>query len=421
MGPPVRVALPLGGAHEVLPRGSLAISPANERFVHRSIPGAYDREGALADDTLRSLREKLIERDAVPGRPPLDEIAAVHEEEVVWGGNIVAGYGHFLTEAVSRLWSVLPGAPLEGRPAVFTMPRNRPVAGEWLAAFGVEAVELPERGTALFKRMRVPESAWRLGRWIAPELREIHLHARRGLEMPDTPRRDVLWLSRGGLPRRQVAYDEGLLEWLLAETVAPVRLETMALAEQVAALEGCRAVAGVAGSAFHTLLLTLEPPASLYLFPFTDKPNYATQHRLLDAEAAFEPAVGNTMQMRRARERILIFPGGYRVLVPEALRALRSSVLPELFDDHRLAAFGAVAADGKAPRRLGDELDDAAMQIVREPFLFAARLALGKLFEERGLARCALEQYDMVAELSEEPAETRAALAGQERVEGECE
>lgn len=422
MSPPVKGVLPLGGGHEILPRGSLGVSEPREQFVVRSIPGAFGPDGALTDETLRSLMEKVLRDNAVPDRLPLDTPAGVHSEGVVWGGNIMDRYGHFLVETVSRLWPVLPGAELEGLPVVFTTPRNPPFVGEWLAAFGAQTVELPEDGAVRFERMYIPEPAWRLGRWIAPELRDIHLQARRGMSIPPAPRHDVLWLSRSRLVKERVAYDERLLEWLLGDRVTPVHLETMTLAEQVGLLESSRAVAGISGSAFHTLLLTVEPPDCLYLSPSMDRANYATQHRLMETEATFELAVASTMRMRRTRQRTRIFPGGYRVLIPEALRAFESSVLPTLLEDPRLAAFAhAGAGQGGGTREaLGDDLDEAVMRILLEPFSFDARMTLGALFEERGLTRCALEQYAMVADLSDDVAEQARATERQAPLESQC-
>ena len=109
--------------------------------------------------------------------------------------------------------------------------------------------------------MLVPEPAWRINAWIAPEIRDIHLHAREGLDVTPTAGNGVTWLSRSKrLGRYRVPYDERLLEWLIEPYVTILRPETMNLAEQVAAFEGSRAVAGVIGSAFYTLLMTTRQP-----------------------------------------------------------------------------------------------------------------------------------------------------------------
>jgi Glycosyltransferase 61 len=407
------------GRHTVLPRGSLTAREARELFVAGAGPSvpawlrgcAFEADGAVARDTvcLRGRGELVPEGLAAPDGPREEETAAVHEDEVVWGGQLFNHYGHFLCESVSRLWPILPGGELAGVPVVFaSLPGQKgddepPFAREWLSAFGVRRVEAPEHGKTRFARMFVPEPAWRLNAWIAAEIREIHLHARAGLELPVLPPREVVWLSRSGLGRHRRAYDEALLEWLLEPHVSIVSPEAMPLAAQVAALEDARTVAGVVGSAFHTLLMTVDPPDCLYLCPPWGKDPYIAQHRLLEGHAEFAAVLGDVAWTRRARERGSLFPLGFRVDVPAALRALAETVLPDLLDDARLAAF----AGSERHRSAGgeDELDAAVARVLLEPRSLTARMRLGAAFEDAGLARCAIEQFLFVADLSDDDAE----------------
>jgi hypothetical protein len=419
MGPPVYGSLSLDGAHEILPPDSLDISDAQEQVVARCIPGAYRPDGGLSEHTLRSAVEMAAKHNTAPSGPSLDEVVDVSDESVVWGGNIVGGYGNFLTESVSRLWPLLPGGRLEGSRVVFTTPRSPTFATVWLTAFGTRTVELPEQGAIRFRRTRIPEPAWQIGNWIAPEFRDVHLHARRGLEVPTTPRHDLLWLSRWKLDRDSVPYDEALFEWLLGSHATPVHLEAMTLGEQVGVLERSRAIAGIAGGAFHTLLLTVKPPDCLYLSAAMDRSIYTGPQLLIGANATFALALFNTMRMRRARESGRLFPGSYRVHIPAALRAFEASILPDLNDDRRLAVFAEADRDAGAPNAetIGDELDTAVMRVLRDPFSFDDRMALAAIFEDRNLTRCAAEQYVMVAELSERQGERArpAALRALER------
>jgi capsular polysaccharide biosynthesis protein len=409
--PPAKSPKTLGwsGKEASLPRGSLGLSEARDLLVVRSHAGAFEPDGACAVDTVRARGEQAL-KDFVPGRLTDTDVIRTDEEEVVWGGVIMPHYGHFLVESVARLWPLLPGAELEGLPVVFTRPRELSYVDEWLAAFGARTVELPQQGTVRFTRMFVPEPAWRLGGWIAPEARDIHLHARQGLAGPPAPRSDVLWLSRSELPQKRLAYDEGLLEWLLADHVKFVNPETMTLAEQVATLEGSRAVAGVIGSAFHTLLMTAETPDCLYLCPPWDKGAFPVQHRLLDADATFAPALEIGALTRRTREWGVSFPRGYRLMIPETLRALRDTVLPTLLDDPRIAAFADAAGQqsGRANRGSADDLDSAVARVLLEPLSIEARMKLGSLFEAEGFSRCAREQFAMVADLSDDHAQPAA-------------
>ena len=350
-----------GGRHNFLHRGALSISDARELLAVSSIAGAYEPDGAVAADTARAIfgRAKLPawiwdEANRVPVEMPDQDLVETNEEEVVWGGsipvmrrdlpapfkNLVSPFGHFLIESVSRLWPLLPGGELEGLPVVFTCRGEFPAyAREWLAAFGARLVELPERGAVRFTRMHVPEPAWRIGAWIAPEIRDIHLHARGGMSVEAGEDREVLWLSRTGLAdRSRIPDGEEELERLIAQHVEVVHPETMTLAAQIGALESSRAVAGVIGSAFHALLMAERCPDCLYLCPPWDKETFPAQHRLLAGKATFAQALTVATHTHRTREQGTAFPHRYNLQIPEALRALTSTVLPTLPQDPQLVA-----------------------------------------------------------------------------------
>lgn len=398
----MRGDLPRGGSYDPLPRGSLQVSAARELIVTRSAAGAYERDGTVARDTLWAMLESAFTRPTKPA-PAGGDVVDVEEEDVVWGGHVIDHYGHFLTDSVARLWPLLPGGPLEGMPVVLTTPRRSRYVLEWLDAFGAPVVELPAQGAVRFKRMYVPQPALRHSAWIAPELRDVHLRTREGLNVPADRGHDLLWLSRTRLGRDHTAYDEHLLEWLLADRLAIVHPEAMSLAEQVSALENSRAVAGVIGSAFHTLLLAADTPECLYLCPPWERPAYPAQHCLLGGAAAFSWALSIAARRRRIREE-LVFPATYRIHIPEALRALEASVAPGLLEDPRLAAFAepTEAEAGASP------IDRAVASVLLEPLAIEPRLTLATAFEAEGLAECALEQRMAAADLSDDFPAARA-------------
>ncbi|MGC1852018.1 MAG: glycosyltransferase 61 family protein [Solirubrobacterales bacterium] len=418
-----RFAVPVPGSRNVmLSRGSLTVTAPRELWVVSGRRAVFERDGSVARDTLQTLAELPLERvNSMRAMPKsLSADLSVDKRDVVWGGSISPAYGHFLTESVSRLWPLLPGGGLEGLQVVLKTPPALTYVSEWLRAFGARVVELPAEGAVRFTRMHVPEPAWRLESWIAPEIRDIHLQARFGFDLPRAPSHDVLWLSRTGLGRAgtmglywsaasgrhaRIPHDECLLEWLLDEHVTPVGLETMTLAEQIAALEGSRAVVGVIGSAFHTLLMTERTPDCLYLCPPWDKGVFAAQHRLLPGSATFAQGLDVAAWNRRARREGVEFPHGYRILVPEALRALGSSVMPALLESPRLAAFADphrhwATAGGKGPG--GRDLDSAVARVLLDPLSTKARMDLADVFESDGMLECALEQYTAVAQLDED-------------------
>ncbi len=366
--------------------------------MSRHIRGAYEPDGRLARDTVRLWGEGQAPPDAVPDRLPDQDVVQVCDDEVVWGGSMTGHFGHFLTESVSRLWPLLSGSGLEGLPVVFVTPLRSPFIEEWLAAFGVRAMTLPDRGVVRFRRLFVPEPAWRLNTWIAPEMRDIHLCARRGLEVRPAPRSNVLWLSRFELERHRVSYDEGLLEWLLGRHVTVVNPQLLTLAEQIAAIEASTAVAGVVGSAFHSLLMAVEIPSCIYVCPASVQSAHIAQNRLLGSDATFVEALAAVKLESHERVR---FPAGYRLLIPRILRALAGTAIPALLGNPKLAALARPELLAEAdPHADENDMEAAIAQALRDPTSISARKQLGALFEAKGLDRYAHEQYAMVADLS---------------------
>lgn len=392
----------LSGSLEVLgelswkARGELKISGPRELLAKQPFPTAFHPDRSVALDT-RFWPDRLPE--LVPESLPDEPVVMNCEEEVVWGGCVQSHFGHFLTESVARLWPLLPGGELEGLQVVCSVPSSKRYEREWAEAFGVQMVTAPSDGIGRFTRMFVPEPAWLLNAWIAPEIRDIHIHARRGMDVPTLPRQGILWLSRSALPRKERAYDELLLEWLLSEYVTVTHPETKTLVEQIAAIEASDGVAGLVGSAFHTLLAARQPPDCLLLCRSRELKHYVAQDRLLNTNGTFVQAVVSTEMHRRRRSGSL---GGYRVLIPEALRALSTTLLPALRDDPQIAPLmhPEYLLSEAARNDQADDIHTAVAKVLLDPYWALARMKLGAMFAERDLDRCALEQFLIVAELS---------------------
>jgi capsular polysaccharide biosynthesis protein len=374
------------------------VREARELLVARNIRGAYEADGRLARDTIRLWGEGQEPPDAAPDRLPNRDVVQVYDDEVIWGGSIVGHYGHFLTESVSRLWPLLSGSELEDLPVVFVTPSEMPFIKEWLAAFKVRVVTLPNQGVVRFKRVFVPDPAWRLNMWIAPEVRDIHLRARRGLRVEPASRSEVTWLSRFELEKKRMPYDEGLLEWLLGRHVTVLSPQKLTLGEQVAAIEGSAVVAGLVGSAFHSVLMAAEIPNCIYMCPARIQSAHIAQNRLLGSDATFVEALAAVKAISRKNAR---FPAGYRFQIPEVLRALAGTAIPALLENPMLASLARPEDLSKAGCRANEiELETAIAEVLQDPTSALARTRLGALFEAKGLDHYAQEQYVMVADLA---------------------
>lgn len=401
--------LAIAGKAYVRPRGSLRLPDARELIVPPSSFGAFNPDGSVAEDTLRraGLNGKFTDFPGplVPERLPEDlTIAAVIDEPVIWGGGISDHYGHFLTEFVARLWPLLSIDGLSELPVVFSGRRNWQFVNEWLSAFGVKTINVPTQQGLTFKRMYVPEPAWRLSAWVAPEMRDIHLKARRGLKLPFVVDSELTWLSRGGLPWERVPYDEALLEWLLRSAMRVLRPERMSLAEQVASFEASTAVAGVAGSAFHTALMVREMSELIYLCPSIVSAPFIAQESLLKRDARFVHALAATsMQPKPSARR----PASFRLMIPEVIRSLKSKIPADLITANSL--LSALTEPEQVYSQVGEicgdrqiDLDTAILQVVLDPLSMGARMNLGQIFERQEVLDCALEQFRTVAELTED-------------------
>jgi len=411
------------GTTRLRPADDLELSGERQLTVARSLAAAYRPDGLVADETLRlrGVGDGERGRSLVPERLPEVEIVVVHDEPVVWAGSMIAHYGHFLLDSVSRLWPLLPGGELAGVPAVFTTPIDAAVALEWLDAFGARRVDLPDEGAVRFPHMHVPEPAWRIDAWVAPEIRDIHLQVRRNLPVKAHPQRAVVWLSRSRLPKRRRIYDECLLEWVLSEHLTVFHPEAVSLADQIATIESADVVAGVLGSAFHTLLMVERQPECVYLCPSSDTTHsanhrfqdaYSAQAALLDTGSTFryacEPS-GVPSHRLPGRTRVS-FPASHRVLIPEALKILAATALPALLDDPRAAAL----ADPERTLKQSTpslELETAAARVILDPLSADARIELGAAFRDRALTDCAAEQFMTAADLGTQQTPARGSLS----------
>jgi len=385
-------------------RGELKTSGPRELLAKQSFPTAFNPDRSVAADT-RFWPDRLPE--LVPDRLPDEPVVMECDEKVVWGGCVQSHFGHFLTESVARLWPLLPGGELEGLRVVCTGPSWKPYEREWSEAFGVQTITAPKDGIGRFTNVFVPEPAWLLNAWIAPEIRDVHLHARSGMDVPALSPQGVLWLSRSELPREECVYDELLLEWLLREYVTVTHPESRTLVEQIAAIEASDGVAGLVGSAFHTMIAAREPPRCLLLCRNRELWHFVSQDRLLNTNGTFVHAVVATEMHRRRRSGSL---GGYRVLIPEALRALNATLLPQLGEDPRISVLmhpEHLVSESARTDQAGD-IYTAISKVLLDPHWALARMRLGAMFVDRKLDRCALEQFLIVAELSDKSDELPA-------------
>ena len=102
----------------------------------RKISALYDESGRIVTETRVRRGPQLAKaRGELPETVPIPRDARRVAEPVLYGGQLRAHWGHFLTEGISRLWALLSPEVLPSIPVVFAAPKTPldPVHREVLA------------------------------------------------------------------------------------------------------------------------------------------------------------------------------------------------------------------------------------------------------------------------------------------------
>jgi hypothetical protein len=193
--------------------------------------------------------------------PVATPIAPLRPAEDSWDGTLVYGgilwdhFGHFLVEGLARAWSYAqaPGLPLlwhRRTPSDRLLPWQRDILR--LIGEGEREHRVIARPVRV-ARLGIPDQGLVMWRYL--HARQAGALAQHGFGMPVAGRR--VWLSRSGL-RPGLARIEGaeaVEAALAARGWTILRPETLALAQQLAAIDTAEVIAGFEGSAFHILML----------------------------------------------------------------------------------------------------------------------------------------------------------------------
>jgi hypothetical protein len=229
--------------------------------------------GRLYDENGRIIEETRMRRGAglarARGEPKLQETIAIPPETrrvaepVLYGGQLRAHWGHFLTEGISRLWALQSPEVEPSMPVFFDAPKHLtvPFIESFLRHAGIgEDRLLVERRAVTFEHMLVPHPSFslrgqafschaalpeRVGRAIAGETSAVSDEA--------------VYLSRRLLPREKMRPfgEEELEAALRTKAVRIVSPETLTFEDQVRLVHSHTTFIGRLGSAFHSLLYEL--------------------------------------------------------------------------------------------------------------------------------------------------------------------
>lgn len=245
-----------------------ALTPALNITIHRdlvAVPGRgalYTKDGERIDSTNRIVipksdprYEKFHKHSPSPIEVPH---CVAHEEPVLYLGQAIDHYGHFLTDCMARMWAAL-NATL---PCLMLDMRRMSgsYSSEILTALQLSVIS-PTVPT-IYRTVWVPYPAFTCYGRPAPEADAAHLKVTKALYQPDQPNRwaKPVFLSRSRFNSRIRSTDaetEAALEQTMAEAgFEIVYPETLPLAEQIAIFNESPTIVGMLGSAFHTALFS---------------------------------------------------------------------------------------------------------------------------------------------------------------------
>lgn len=259
-------------------RGALEVEAIDEGVIpgwirfstgRRGNAGVYSPDGSPC-------RSAWLARKGMPSRDALslsrDEFLALkpqrHDCGALYAGLLLPHFGHFLLESTGRLWWALR----EGFDGTIVFDCDRPdglqipFVRRFLEMLGIASRSVVTSGPLQFRRVYVPEQALKLNIEIHAEaLRPFRTAVGALAHRPEERRGAPIYVSRTKLGSG-VLIGESLIEQSFAkEGFRIVHPQLLGFDDQIRVMLEAPVVAGVAGSAMHTMLFATEPKRAFYL------------------------------------------------------------------------------------------------------------------------------------------------------------
>jgi capsular polysaccharide biosynthesis protein len=233
--------------------------------------GVYDRNGEVCP---ASLHERDFTRVSTSFAP--DEIGAVEHipGEAVYAGLAFKHFGHFLLESTNRLW--WPVLERFDGPIVFQNTIGRERVPRWAQTFfdllgWRDRIMIVDHAVS-FDRVIVPHSAFTIRKMVHETFRAPFRAAgaaaeRHARAVSDLVSQDATgaYLSRTRYGYRQ-SHGEQRMEKAFARNDFDVfHMEELPFEQQILVMRRYGTVAGIAGSAFHTMLFCDDAKTAIYV------------------------------------------------------------------------------------------------------------------------------------------------------------
>jgi capsular polysaccharide biosynthesis protein len=242
--------------------------------------GAFGRDGAAIPAFAHPWCEDRQPDGAVPRKPG----------RFIYGGLLMDHFGHFILEAMARLWFIRahPELPVLWHDIALPIPHT-PWPGWRQQAWRLLGLDrhvhhvIYEPGR--FDHVIVPRPGLTVSDGLHPSQAEAL-----AVVPPKPPSGERVWLSRAALPAHfgRLEGEEALQRRLAEQGWIVLQPETMEVADQAAVFARADTVSGFAGSAFHAVLLCAAPRARLRILrrPSVETTNYDIVARALDLDQA---------------------------------------------------------------------------------------------------------------------------------------
>ena len=214
--------------------------------------GVVDREGQYVP--LSGIETRIM------GSYPVEK-PAFRDEKVVYCGYLVNHWGHFLVEAVTRLWYALETEePVDKYVFFLEEGADREIKGNFKAFFQLlnlwDKLEIIHEPTT-YREVIVPEIAFQCMKWYSPKFLAIFdAAAERVVPDPGWERPEKIFFTRSHFAKGN-HFDFGtecLDNYFRRNGFRVVAPETLSLRQMIFWIRGAKEVATISGSVHHNML-----------------------------------------------------------------------------------------------------------------------------------------------------------------------
>ena len=235
--------------------------------------GVYDRDRQVCPASLSERDFTYVTAAFEPDEISHDEVEHI-PGEAVYAGLAFKHFGHFLLESTNRLW--WPILEQFKGPIVFQNTVGRDRVPRWAQSF-FDLLGLGDRLMVLdravrFDRVIVPNSAFTIRKTVHEKFRAPFLVAGAAAEREVRPVQDLVeddaagaYLSRTRYDYRQ-SHGERRVEKAFERNGFDIfHMEDLPFEQQILAMRRYNTIAGIAGSAFHTMLFCGDSKNAIYI------------------------------------------------------------------------------------------------------------------------------------------------------------